>query len=342
LNIPRRYLALAVTLVCGALLAASNNASGQNGAGPVHIDVSATPISRFEPRNPSQTRFGALEFRGGLVLSSSYKAFGGFSSLHMAPDGSHFVSASDRGAWLRGRIVYRDGRPDAITDAEMAPILGPDGKPLTARKWFDSESLTFRDGTAYVGIERVEKIVRFNFQHDGLTARGEPIPVPDDFKTFANNLSLECLAAPPKGAPLGDQLIVVTERSLDDAGNMRSFLLNGKNVARFTVKRHDDFDISDCVAMPPNGLLLLERRFALLHGGLSMRIRRVAIADIKPGAVADGKKLIEADLGYEIDNMEGIGLHRNASGETILTLISDDNFLPFQRTLLLQFALVGE
>ena len=41
-------------------------------------------------------------------------------------------------------------------------------------------------------------------------------------------------------------------------------------------------------------------------------------------------------------NMEGIGLHRNASGETILTLISDDNFLPFQRTLLLQFALVGD
>jgi hypothetical protein len=40
--------------------------------------------------------------------------------------------------------------------------------------------------------------------------------------------------------------------------------------------------------------------------------------------------------------MEGIALHRNASGETILTLISDDNFLPFQRTLLLQFALVGE
>jgi hypothetical protein len=141
---------------------------------------------------------------------------------------------------------------------------------------------------------------------------------------------------------LGDQLIVVTERSLDATGNMRSFLLNGTNVARFTVKRHDDFDISDCVAMPPNDLLLLERRLALLHGGLSMRIRRVPIADIKPGAVADGKNLIEADLGYEIDNMEGLALHRNASGETILTLISDDNFMPFQRTLLLQFAVVGE
>jgi hypothetical protein len=337
-----RYLALAAVLVCGVAVAASDDAPSQKIAGPVRIDVSATPITTFEPRNPSQIRFGALEFRGGLVLSSKYKAFGGLSELHIDPDGSHFVSASDRGVWLRGRIIYRDGKPAGIADAEMAPMLGPDGKTLISRNWFDSESLTFRDGIAYVGFERIEKILRFNFQRDGLMARGEPIPVPDDFKTFAFNLSLECLAAPPKGAPLGDQLIVVTERSLDAAGNMRSFLLNGTDVTRFSVKRHDDFDISDCVAMPPNDLLLLERRLSLLHGGLSMRIRRVSIADIKAGAVVDGKNLIEADLGYEIDNMEGIGVHRNANGETIITLVSDDNFLPFQRTLLLQFALVGE
>lgn len=345
MSLQRRYLVLAVALVCAAAFILSRDASSQGIPGPIRIDVSAVPITTFEPRNPSRTRFGALEFRGGLVLSSNAKTFGGFSELHIDPDGSHFISASDRGVWLRGRIVYRDGKLAGIADAEMAPMLGPDGKSLISRNWFDSESLTERDGMLYVGFERIEKIVRFNYRHDGLLARGEPIPVPSDFKTLANNQSLECLAAPPKGSPLSDKLIVVTERSLDDAGNMRSFLLNGtdaKNVDRFTVKRHDDFDISDCVVMPPNDLLLLERRFALLHGGLSMRIRRIPLTDIKPGAVVDGKNLIEADLGYEIDNMEGIGIHRNASGETIVTLISDDNFLPFQRTLLLQFALVGE
>jgi hypothetical protein len=40
--------------------------------------------------------------------------------------------------------------------------------------------------------------------------------------------------------------------------------------------------------------------------------------------------------------MEGMALHRNANGETIITLVSDDNFSPLQRTLLLQFALVGD
>jgi hypothetical protein len=38
--------------------------------------------------------------------------------------------------------------------------------------------------------------------------------------------------------------------------------------------------------------------------------------------------------------MEGLSVHRSPSGETVLTLISDDNFSPVQRTLLLQFTLV--
>ena len=42
---------------------------------------------------------------------------------------------------------------------------------------------------------------------------------------------------------------------------------------------------------------------------------------------------------YNIDNMEGIAVHRAASGETILTLMSDDNFSPLQRTLIMQFAM---
>ena len=58
--------------------------------------------------------------------------------------------------------------------------------------------------------------------------------------------------------------------------------------------------------------------------------------------MVDGPALITADMGYQIDNMEGIGLHRTSHGETVLTLVSDDNFSIIQRNLLLQFAIVGE
>ena len=54
------------------------------------------------------------------------------------------------------------------------------------------------------------------------------------------------------------------------------------------------------------------------------------------------RAMIEADLAYQIDNMEGMAVHRTTNGETFVTLISDDNFSFIQRNLLLQFAVVGE
>ena len=166
---------------------------------PTRIEIEAMPITSFDNRDPSQTRFGDLEFRGGLVLTSKNPAFGGISGIHVEPDGSHFIAVTDRGSWLRGRIVYRDGKPVGIADAEMAPILGSDGKPLAARGWYDAESLTERDGILYVGIERVEQIVRFDYRRDGLRARGQPINVPPDFKTF----DLQQEPGMPRGAAAG-------------------------------------------------------------------------------------------------------------------------------------------
>jgi hypothetical protein len=73
--------------------------------------------------------------------------------------------------------------------------------------------------------------------------------------------------------------------------------------------------------------------------GLAIRIRKLALAGVKPGALLDGPEVFAGDMGQQIDNMEGISVHRAADGATVLTLISDDNFSPLQRTVLLQFAL---
>lgn len=312
-------------------------------AAPTRIAVQAVPIAAFDNRDPTRTRFGALEFRGGLALTSDTKAFGGLSALHIAPDGSGLLAVSDKGSWLRGRIVYRDGKPDRLADAEMAPILGPDGKTLASRGWYDTESLTVTGGQFYIGIERVNRIVRLDYRRDGFKARGQPIAVPADFKTFSYNKSLECLAAPPKGSPLAGHLIAVAEHSLDKNGNHRAYVLAGSSgdgkVVRFSVKRSADFDVSDCTILPPGDLLLLERSFSFVRG-VGMRIRRVSLASIEEGALVDGQILIDADLAYQIDNMEGIAVHRAARGETMITLISDDNFSAIQRNLLLQFKLV--
>ena len=98
--------------------------------------------------------------------------------------------------------------------------------------------------------------------------------------------------------------------------------------------------MSDCAILSPNDLLLLERRYSPVRG-VAMRIRRLPLASFKEGAVVDGHSMIEADLAHQIDNMEGIAVHHTGRGETILTLVSDDNFSFIQRNLL-QFAVVEE
>ncbi len=302
------------------------------------IAVEATAMEQFDTRDPARTRFGALNFLGGLVLSSPDREFGGISGLKVAADGAGFLAVTDKGVWLRGRIVYRDGRPIAIADTEMAPLLGPDSRPLNRRGWYDSEALTEESGIAYVAFERVNQIVRFDYGREGLRARGQPVVVPPAMKTLPNNLGVECLAATPRRGPFGGGLIAISERGLDAKGDIVGFVIGGPLAGGFAVKRTDEFDVSDCALTPSGELLILERRFSWLRG-LAIRIRRVPLAQIRPGALVDGAELMYADMGQQVDNMEALSVHRSADGTLVLTLISDDNFSALQRTLLLQFAI---
>ncbi|MGI8524911.1 MAG: esterase-like activity of phytase family protein [Pseudolabrys sp.] len=334
-----RTTAVAALLIAGAIAIAQAQHSAE---APRAIAVMATPIASFDIRDASRTRFGALEFRGGLELTSNDKDFGGLSALRVSADGARFVSLSDKGRWFRGRLTYRDGRLDGIADAETAPILGGDGTPLAAHGRFDTESLAQDDGTFYVGIERVNEVWRFDYGKDGLLARGAPVAVPPGVKALPHNKGLEAMAFVPRGqSALGGTLIAISERGLDRAGNILGFLIGGALPGSFTVRRLDNFDISDAELLPGGDLLLLERRFTYTSG-IALRIRRVRQGDVRPGALIDGRVLMQADMGYQIDNMEGLAAHRNAQGETILTLVSDDNFSIIQRTILLQFALTGE
>jgi hypothetical protein len=301
----------------------------------VTLTVQADPITSFEIDNPSSQRFGMLEFRGGLVLSCSNKSFGGYSALRLQPDGEHFLALSDRAIWFRGRIVYRDKRPVGIADAELAPVLDADGKP--SPRW-DTESIAEDKGTLYVGLERIHSIVRFNYGKDGLLARGQFITVPPEMKDLPFNQSLEALVFVPKKFRLRGTIIAFSERGLNEAGNLKAFLVGGPTPGLFSVKRTDDYDISDAAMLPNGDILILERKFSL-QSGVSMRIRRIRLTDIKPGALVDGPAIIEADKRHELDNMEALSVNRLRSGEILLTLMSDDNQSPAQRTLLLQFVL---
>jgi hypothetical protein len=306
---------------------------------PVSIEVNARSIPSFDPGDRARVRFGALEYRSGLVLTSNFRGFGGLSAWRLDAKGERFISLSDHGSWFTGRIVYQGHAMTGLADVEAAPLLGADGRPITARGWYDSESIALDGPLVYVGLERANEILRYDFSKGFTRARGEVVPTPPAVRRLPRNKGLEALVMVPKGLPLAGTLIAISERGLDPNGNLIAFLIGGKTPGQFSVRRTNEFDVSDAVLLPSGQLLVLERKFSWLTG-VRIRIRSLPLNLVAPGAVVDGPAIFDADMGQEIDNMEGIDAHVTPEGDTVLTMISDDNFLMLQRTLLLQFKLV--
>jgi hypothetical protein len=308
-------------------------------ATPVSIEVNARPIASFDRNDRARVRFGALEYRSGLALTSRFPEFGGLSGIRLDAKGEKFISFSDRGNWFTGRILYQGRAMSGLADVEAAPMLGPDGRPIHTLGWFDSESIALDGSFVYIGLERVNQVLRFDFSKGFTRARGEVVPLPREAGKLPYNKGLEALVFVPRGMVLAGTLIAISERGLNAKGDLVAFLVGGPTPGQFSVRRTENFDVSDAVLLASGELLILERKFSWLSG-LAIRIRRIPLASVAPDAVIDGPSIFQADLGNEVDNMEGIDAHVTAEGETVLTMVSDDNFSPIQRTLLLQFTLV--
>ncbi len=230
--------------------------------------------------------------------------------------------------------------PTALADVVLAPLINSDGRPLIhSRRWYDSEALALADGIAYVSFERVHQIMRFDFGASGIHARGEPIAVPPEMRALPANKGVEALVVAPPGTDIAGALIGISETAVSE-GHHAGFIIGGPQPGLFRLRHSNDYDVTDAALLPGGkDLLILERKWSVLSG-VAARIRRVSVADILPTAVVDGPVIFEADMGYEIDNFEGIDVHQEATGHIVVTLVSDDNFSIIQRTLFLQFTLV--
>lgn len=301
--------------------------------------VVAKPITAFKPGS-GETRFGALEFLGGLQFTSREPLLGSLSSFRLRADGMHFVSVLDTGHWLTGRLVRdAEGRLSGLDDTVVTPMRDARGQEPRLKGDIDAEGLALRPGQAIVSFERSHRVEVYpdpGFEH-AKPERSLDILIPK--RELRSNGSLETVVvAPPDGALKG-AVLIIAEQSVDADGNLFAAILEGPQKGQFKVVRNDPFNVTDGAFLPNGDLLLLERRFSVL-GGVGMRIRRIAGDTLKPGAVVDGPVLIEADMGFEIDNMEGIDVTVGLDGHPHVILVSDDNDSFLQRNLMLEFRLI--
>ena len=310
---------------------------------PQPVAVAAQPFD-FEPANRGKRRFGRLEWRGGLVLSAPSPYFGGYSSLSLSADGKQLLAISDAGSWLSADLVLKDGRLAGLDNARIGPITQKNGKPLQRKGDRDAESIVALrpgrglDGRYLIGFEGRHRIDEYEFRKGELRGPVDGVRLPPQLKRMGRNEGLEGITL-LRGGPHKGSLVAFAERKLNADGDHTGALVkNGKSYPLF-LKRTAAFDVTELAGLADGSLLVLERSFIRSSLKLDIRLRLIPAKAVKPGALLDGEVLLSADQRYRIDNFEAMGVTETDAGETLITILSDDNFNFFQATLLAQFAL---
>ncbi|MCL6708636.1 esterase-like activity of phytase family protein [Pseudomonas sp. R2.Fl] len=302
------------------------------------VEIAAHPIPVFRS-GADGNRLGALDFVGGVELSSPEPLFGAWSSVRFLPDGERFVGVFDTGHWFTGRIVRDgEGRISGLADTDISQMTDAAGQMHPGKANMDAESLALRPGEVIVGFEQRHRVDVYPADTFAGSRPSHFLPLPFSIRELRGNGGLETLAVAPAGSPLAGSLVAVAERSVDEEGRLFAGIVDGPMKGMFKVVRRDDFDVTDGAFLPDGDLLLLERRFSFATG-VGMRIRRIDGNTIRAGAVVDGEILLDATLRDEIDNMEGLDVLTGPDGSTRLIVVSDDNHSILQRNLMLEFQL---
>jgi hypothetical protein len=309
------------------------------------VPVIVAPVSAFEAQLPEQTRFGALRFIGGLQIDSPDRRLGGLSGLDISSDGKQIMMVSDIGDLFTATIDYDGNVPVGLSEMKVTRLPGEDGQPLGSKFGADAESLRARGGKGLpddvlVGFERDNRVLAYPIDGNEQPGRPARLALPAAVDDLPYNKGLEGIAVVPAGAPHAGAVLAFSESAAEGTPmEIRGWMVEDTGVRDLALKRSDGFDLTDLLALPNGDLLALERRFNILMG-VAMRIRRIRAAELDGPQPMAGEILFTGGMAYSIDNMEGIAVHRDEAGRTILTIISDDNFSALQRTLLLQFELL--
>ena len=316
-------------LMIAMLTAASAPMTSGRGMEDVVVTANAVPL---DPRDPAQDRVGRLRYLGGLHLSSADPRFGGLSGLRWIGNG--LLAVTDGGNWVAFDLVETGDRLSALQAARMGLIRGPQRAPLKGKAHVDAEALEADANGLTVAFERDHRI--WNYRNLGDAPWSEPFPDEAWLKALPGNSGVEAIARWGRDW----QLYVAEAKQTDAPADAVLAALHGmaRTYGHVAIPVTRGFRPTDAQALDAGHVLLLSRRqTASGESSAVVQVFPIDAARLMIGAAADVAQL-SAPL--TVDNMEGLAIRRE-NGRTFIYLISDDNFSPAQRTLLLKFELLS-
>jgi len=317
--------------------------SAANAQKATPFSIEAYKISSLSLDRKDQTRFGALTFKGGLVLSSDNRDFGALSGLRFR-DLRSMIAVTDTGFWISATVQRNaDGTPVGFDDGQIAPLRDGDGSAILQKWSADIEGVTLDGSDVFISTEQDSRVLLFS-KKDGLpqsggTVFGPRLPAPRLDYSFG----LEAIATIPprlRARMGGARVVAIGEGEPGKPDPFRGFLINQQSIEEFSIVRSGEYLVTDADFLPSGDLLLLERHFSPTSGA-NMRIRKIAATAITAGSKVDGETLIELGPRHQIDNMEGMSVVPLQDGSVRIALVSDNNQWLLQRTLYLEFTLDG-
>lgn len=276
--------------------------------------------------------FGAaarVEYVGTYVWSLPDDDFGGFSGIEISDDGGSFHIISDRARIRWGRIDRdSDGRIRGLRMSGRARLQDSKGNPLRPGRLGDSEGLALgRNGQIWVSFEGLDRIARY----DDVDRPAHRISSPPEWKKIRTNQGFEALAITPEG-----DLLTMPEYAQGDPLEFPVWRYRGEAWDQpFSIPGTDKWQATGADIGPDGRLYLLERSFRGVLGFLS-RVRSFRLSET---GVSDEEILLESTT-LQYDNLEGISVWDDGQGIR-MTMISDDNFLPVQRTELVEYRIIN-
>ncbi len=268
----------------------------------------------------------SAQYLSSLTWTQSADWFGGFSGLEISADGLGFVAVTDRGHIVHGTLQREDDMLIGVTVDSAMPLLDDKGVPTIIPR-VDAEGLAQRtSGEVIVSFEGVDRV--WAYDAPGAPARWESYSTA--WRTFNSNGGMEALAVDDQNT-----LFTIVERPGRGAEATLIYrrAQGEKWQQPFVLPIDSRFRPVGADFGPDGRLFILERD--VYPFGFRSRVRTISP---QPDNIQPIETVLETPLRRH-GNLEGIAIWTDTQGRTRLTMIADDNFLPVQRTEIVEYVL---